>query len=133
MHTKNTVILRVNIMYSKAIFTFSIDPIPETLQKFLLCMCNFCSDHLQPMSLCLCRSIHLLDKSSHNDSLPIDSVLFLHNLTINESNLMRFLQVTLFKNTLNTLFKKAKNSTLIFSQTNFDYHLQNTEPGNQQV
>lgn len=46
---------------------------------------------------------------------------------------MRFLQVTLFKNTLNTLFKKAKNSTLIFSQTNFDYNLQNTEPGNQQV
>lgn len=89
MHTKNTVILRENIMYSKAIFTFSLDP---SLQKFLLCMCNSCTDHLQPMSLCLCRSIHLLDKSSHNDSLPIDSALFLHNLTINESNLMRFLQ-----------------------------------------
>lgn len=55
-------------------------------------MCNSCSDHLQPKSLCLYRSIHLLDKSSHSDSLPIDSVLFLHNLAINESNLMRFLQ-----------------------------------------
>lgn len=52
------------------------------IPQLRFCMCNSCSDHLQPMSLCLCRSIHLLDKSSHNDSLPIDSVLFLHNLIL---------------------------------------------------